>query len=141
MDWKHGQIIVIGATNISNVLDPALRRPGRFDRELSIPIPDKNSRLEILQIHTRGMPLAEEVDLEKLAEITHGFVGADLEALAREAAMAALRKILPKVDFELADIPYETLLELEVTANNFMEALKEIEPSAIREVFIEVPDV
>jgi len=141
MDWKHGQIIVIGATNISNVLDPALRRPGRFDRELSIPIPDKNSRLEILQIHTRGMPLAEEVDLEKLAEITHGFVGADLEALAREAAMAALRKILPKVDFELADIPYETLLELKVTAYNFMEALKELEPSAIREVFIEVPDV
>jgi len=122
MDWKHGQIIVIGATNISNVLDPALRRPGRFDRELSIPIPDKNSRLEILQIHTRGMPLAEEVDLEKLAEITHGFVGADLEALAREAAMAALRKILPKVDFELADIPYETLLELKVTVYNFIYA-------------------
>jgi len=138
---SRGQVIVIGATNIPNVLDPALRRPGRFDRELSIPIPDKNSRLEILQIHTRGMPLAEDVDLEKLAEITHGFVGADLEALAREAAMAALRKILPKVDFELADIPYETLLELKVTANNFMEALKEIEPSAIREVFIEVPDV
>jgi len=138
---SRGQIIVIGATNIPNVLDPALRRPGRFDRELVIPIPDKNSRLEILQIHTRGMPLAEDVDLEKLAEITHGFVGADLEALAREAAMAALRKILPKVDFELADVPYETLLELQVTANNFMEALKEIEPSAIREVFIEVPDV
>ncbi|MBU2439427.1 AAA family ATPase, partial [bacterium] len=138
---SRGQVIVIGATNIPNVLDPALRRPGRFDREISIPIPDKNSRLVILQIHTRGMPLAEDVDLEKLAEITHGFVGADLEALAREAAMAALRKILPKVDFELADIPYETLLELEVTAENFMEALKEIEPSAIREVFIEVPDV
>ncbi|MBU1428543.1 CDC48 family AAA ATPase, partial [bacterium] len=138
---SRGQVIVIGATNIPNVLDPALRRPGRFDREISIPIPDKNSRLDILQIHTRGMPLAEDVDLEKLAEITHGFVGADLEALAREAAMAALRKILPKVDFELADIPYETLLELEVTAENFMEALKEIEPSAIREVFIEVPDV
>lgn len=137
----RGQIIVIGATNIPNVLDPALRRPGRFDRELSIPIPDKNSRLEILQIHTRGMPLAEDVYLEKLAEITHGFVGADLEALAREAAMAALRNILPKVDFELADIPYETLLELQVTIDNFMEALKEIEPSAIREVFIEVPDV
>lgn len=138
---SRGQVIVIGATNIPNVLDPALRRPGRFDRELVIPIPDKNSRLEILQIHTRGMPLAEDVNVEKLAEITHGFVGADLEALAREAAMAALRKILPKVDFELADIPYETLLELEVTAENFMEALKEIEPSAIREVFIEVPDV
>ena len=138
---SRGQVIVIGATNIPNVLDPALRRPGRFDREISIPIPDKNSRLEILQIHTRGMPLAEDVDLEKLAAITHGFVGADLEALAREAAMAAIRKILPKVDFELADLPYETLLELKVTADNFMEALKEIEPSAIREVFIEVPDV
>ncbi|MBA3062668.1 MAG: CDC48 family AAA ATPase, partial [Atribacteria sp.] len=138
---SRGQVIVIGATNIPNVLDPALRRPGRFDREISIPIPDKNSRLDILQIHTRGMPLAEDVDLEKLAAITHGFVGADLEALAREAAMAAIRKILPKVDFELADLPYETLLELKVTADNFMEALKEIEPSAIREVFIEVPDV
>ena len=119
---SRGQVIVIGATNIPNVLDPALRRPGRFDREISIPIPDKNSRLEILQIHTRGMPLAEEVDLEKLAEITHGFVGADLEALAREAAMAAIRKILPKVDFELADIPYETLLELKVTVYNFIYA-------------------
>ncbi|MBU4313044.1 MAG: AAA family ATPase, partial [Candidatus Omnitrophica bacterium] len=101
---SRGQIIVIGATNIPNVLDPALRRPGRFDRELTIPIPDKNARLEILQIHTRGMPLAEDVSLEKLAEITHGFVGADLEALAREAAMVCLRKILPKVDFELAKI-------------------------------------
>ncbi len=138
---SRGRVICIGATNIPNVLDPALRRPGRFDRELTIPIPDRNSRLEILQIHTRGMPLAEEVSLEKLADITHGFVGADLEALAREAAMCSLRKILPKVDFELAEIPYETLLELQVTMDNFVEALKEIEPSAIREVFVEVPDV
>ncbi len=138
---SRGQIIVIAATNLPNIVDPALRRPGRFDREMAIPIPDKNGRLGILQIHTRGMPLAEDVSLEKLAEITHGFVGADLEALAREAAMAALRKILPKVDFELAEIPYETLLDLQVTMDNFMEALKEIEPSAIREVFIEVPDV
>ncbi|MEW6685003.1 MAG: CDC48 family AAA ATPase [Candidatus Edwardsbacteria bacterium] len=138
---SRGRVICIGATNIPDVLDPALRRPGRFDRELEIPIPDKNARLEILQIHTRGMPLSEDVSLEKLAEITHGFVGADLEALAREAAMVCLRKILPKVDFELAEIPYETLLELEVTMDNFMEALKEIEPSAIREVFIEIPDV
>ena len=138
---SRGQLICIGATNIPNVLDPALRRPGRFDRELVVPIPDKNARLEILQIHTRGMPLAEDVHLEKLAEITHGFVGADLEALARESAMSCLRKILPKVDFELAEIPYETLLELQVTIDNFMEALKEIEPSAIREVFVEVPDV
>jgi transitional endoplasmic reticulum ATPase len=138
---SRGHVIVIGATNIPNTIDPALRRPGRFDREISIPIPDKNGRLEILEIHTRGMPLAKDVDLKKLAEITHGFVGADLEALAREAAMSALRKILPKIDFGLSDIPYETLLRLEITMDNFLEAMKEIEPSAIREVFVEVPDV
>jgi transitional endoplasmic reticulum ATPase len=138
---SRGQVIVMAATNVPNIVDPALRRPGRFDREISIPIPDKNGRLEILQIHTRGMPLAEDVNLEKLAEITHGFVGADLEALAREAAMSALRKILPKINFEMADIPYETLAKLEVTMDNFQEALKEVEPSAIREVFVEVPDV
>jgi transitional endoplasmic reticulum ATPase len=138
---SRGQVIVIGATNIPNTIDPALRRPGRFDREISIPIPDKNGRLEILGIHTRGMPLAEDVSLEKLAEITHGFVGADLEALAREAAMSALRKILPKIDFEMAEIPYETLMKLEVTMDNFRDAMKEVEPSAIREFFVEVPDV
>ena len=138
---SRGQVIVIGATNIPNTLDPALRRPGRFDREISIPIPDKNGRLEILEIHTRGMPLAKDVSLEKLAEITHGFVGADLAALAREAAMASLRKILPKIDFEMADIPYEVLMKLEVTMDNFLEAMKEVEPSAIREFFVEVPDV
>ena len=138
---SRGQIIVIGATNIPNTLDPALRRPGRFDREISVPIPDKNGRLQILQIHTRGMPLAKDVSLEKLAEITHGFVGADLGALAREAAMSALRMILPNIDFEMADIPYETLLKLEVTMDNFLEAMKEVEPSAIREFFVEVPDV
>ncbi|MDI6889655.1 MAG: CDC48 family AAA ATPase [Thermodesulfovibrionales bacterium] len=138
---SRGQVVVIGATNIPNVLDPALRRPGRFDREISISIPDKNGRLEILQIHTRGMPLASDVDLEKLAEITHGFVGADLEALAREAAMITLRKIMPKIEFEADYIPYELLLELEVTMDDFMEALKEVEPSAIREVFTEIPNV
>jgi len=138
---SRGQVIVIAATNIPNVIDPALRRPGRFDREISIPIPDRNGRLEILHIYTRGMPLAEDVNVEKLADITHGFVGADLEALAREAAMSALRKILPKIDFEMADIPYETLLKLEVTMDNFLEAMKEVEPSAIREFFVEVPDV
>jgi transitional endoplasmic reticulum ATPase len=138
---SRGQVIVIGATNIPNTIDSALRRPGRFDREISIPIPDKNGRLEILEIHTRGMPLAQDVSLEKLAEITHGFVGADLEALAREAAMSALRKILPKIDFEMSDVPYETLLRLEVTMDNFLEAMKEVEPSAIRELFVEVPDV
>ena len=138
---SRGQVIVIAATNIPNVIDPALRRPGRFDREISIPIPDRNGRLEILHIHTRGMPLSEDVSVEKLADITHGFVGADLEALAREAAMSALREILPKIDFEMADIPYETLLKLEVTMDNFLEAMKEVEPSAIREFFVEVPDV
>jgi len=138
---SRGKVIVIGATNIPNVLDPALRRPGRFDREISIAIPDKNGRLEILHIHTRGMPLASDVDLERLAEITHGFVGADLEALSREAAMITLRKIMPKIEFEADYIPYELLLELEVTMDDFTEALKEVEPSAIREVFTEIPDV
>ena len=138
---SRGQVIVIGATNIPNTLDPALRRPGRFDREISVPIPDKNGRLQILQIHTRGMPLAKDVSLEKLAEITHGFVGADLEALAREAAMSTLRQILPDLDLAMADIPYETLLKLEVTMDNFADAMKEVEPSAIREFFVEVPDV
>ncbi|MBI1938983.1 MAG: CDC48 family AAA ATPase [Ignavibacteriales bacterium] len=138
---SRGQIIVIGATNIPNTIDPALRRPGRFDREISIPIPDKNGRLEILLIHTRGMPLSKDVNLEKLAEITHGFVGADLQSLAREAAMRALRNILPKIDFEMSDIPYETLMTLEVTMDDFLEAMKDVEPSAIREVFVEVPDV
>jgi len=138
---SRGHVIVIGATNLPDTIDPALRRPGRFDREISITVPDRKGRLEILQIHTRGMPLSEDVSLEKLAEITHGFVGADLEALAREAAMSALRKIIPKIDFEMADIPYETLLGLEVTMENFVEAMKEVEPSAIREFFVEVPDV
>jgi len=138
---SRGHVIVIGATNIPNVLDPALRRPGRFDREISINIPDKNGRLEILHIHTRGMPLASDVNLEKIADITHGFVGADLEALCREAAMITLRKIMPKIEFEADFIPYELLLELEVSMDDFLEALKEVEPSAIREVFTEVPDV
>jgi transitional endoplasmic reticulum ATPase len=138
---SRGEIIVIGATNIPNSLDPALRRPGRFDREIAISIPDQKGRLEILQIHTRGMPLAQDINLERLSQITHGFVGADLEALSREAAMNALRKIMPSIDFQLDEIPYETLLQLEVTMNDFSEALKEVEPSAIREVFIEVPDV
>jgi len=138
---SRGKVIVIGATNIPNSIDPALRRPGRFDREISISIPDKKGRLEILHIHTRGIPLSMDVDLERLAEITHGFVGADLEALAREAAMTALRKILPQIDFEMAEIPYELLMSLEVTMDNFLDAMKEVEPSAIREVFVEVPNV
>lgn len=138
---SRGEVIVIGATNIPNALDAALRRPGRFDREITISIPDQRGRLEILHIHTRGMPLAQDVVLERLSQITHGFVGADLEALCREAAMNALRKIMPSIDFQLDEIPYETLLQLEVTMNDFREALKEVEPSAIREVFVEVPNV
>ncbi|MBM3142936.1 MAG: CDC48 family AAA ATPase [Chloroflexi bacterium] len=138
---SRGEVVVIGATNIPNSLDTALRRPGRFDREIAISIPDQRGRLEILHIHTRGMPLAQDVGLERLSQITHGFVGADLEALCREAAMNALRKIMPSIDFQLDEIPYETLLQLEVTMNDFREALKEVEPSAIREVFVEVPDV
>lgn len=138
---SRGEVVVIGATNIPNVLDSALRRPGRFDREIAISIPDKNARLEILHIHTRGMPLASDVHLERIAEITHGFVGADVEALAREAAMITLRKIMPKIEFEADNIPYELLLELEVTMDDFLNALKEVEPSAIREVFTEIPDV
>jgi len=137
----RGDLVVIGITNIPNTLDSALRRPGRFDREISIPIPDKNGRKEILEIHTRGMPLAKDVDLEKLAEITHGFVGADLEALCREAAMSALREIMPEIEFEKEYIPYKKLLGLQVTMEHFREALKEVEPSALREVFTEIPNV
>jgi len=143
MDGLHnrGQVLVIGATNIPNTLDPALRRPGRFDREIEIGIPDANSRLEIIHVHSRGMPLASDVDLHRLAQITHGFVGADLEALCREAAMACLRTIFPNIDFAMEDIPYEQLLNLEIHMDHFLEGLKEIDPSAIREVFVEVPDV
>ncbi|MCY2930670.1 MAG: AAA family ATPase, partial [Planctomycetota bacterium] len=143
MDGLHnrGQVLVIGATNIPNTLDPALRRPGRFDREIEIGIPDARSRLEIIHVHSRGMPLASDVDLAHLAQITHGFVGADLEALCREAAMACLRTIFPNIDFAMEDIPYEQLLHLEIRMDHFLEGLKEIDPSAIREVFVEVPDV
>lgn len=138
---SRGQVIVIGATNIPNNLDQAIRRPGRFDREISIGIPNKYGRLEILQIHTRGMPLAKGVNLEKIAQFTHGFVGADLEALCREAAMHALRKIMPEIEYEMDYIPYEMLIELDVNHDDFLEAFKEVEPSAIREVFTEVPSV
>jgi len=116
---SRGQVIVIGATNIPNVLDPALRRPGRFDREIAIRAPDRKGRQEILEIHTRGMPLASDVDVDHLAAITHGFVGADLEALCREAAMICLRRILPEIDFASAHIPYETLMVLEVRMADF----------------------
>jgi len=138
---SRGNVIVIAATNLPNSLDPALRRPGRFDREISINVPDKDGRREILDIHTRGMPLAADVDLERLAAITHGFVGADLQAFCREAAMGALRRLLPDIDFSQAQIPYDKLMALEVTADDFAVALADIEPSAIREVFTEIPDV
>jgi transitional endoplasmic reticulum ATPase len=146
---SRGHVIVIAATNIPNTLDPALRRPGRFDREIAISVPDKDGRREILDIHTRGMPLAQDpaagpgqaVDLDRLAAITHGFVGADLAALCREAAMSALRRLMPDIDFAEAHIPYEKLMALEVTMDDFLAALAEVEPSAIREVFTEVPDV
>ncbi|RLE52016.1 MAG: AAA family ATPase [Candidatus Methanomethylicota archaeon] len=137
----RGDVIVIGATNRPNALDPALRRPGRFDREIEIGVPDKQGRYEILQIHTRNMPLAKDVDLKKLAEITHGFVGADLAALCREAAMKALRRYLPQIDLQQERIPEEVLEKLQVTMKDFMEAFKEITPSAMREVYIEVPNV
>jgi transitional endoplasmic reticulum ATPase len=137
----RGQIIVIGATNLPNLLDPALRRPGRFDREIVIGIPDVVARRQILEIHTRGMPLAHNVDLEGLANITHGFTGADIAALCREAAMVALRRIMPRLDFGLASIPYELLQDLQVSMDDFLTALKEVEPSALREVFLEVPNV
>ncbi len=137
---NRGHVIVIAATNIPGALDPALRRPGRFDREISIPIPDKNARLSILEIHSRGMPLNEDVSLAKLADITHGFVGADLQALCREAAMLCLRKVIPEIDFE-ANVPCETLMNLKVSMDHFIEALKEVEPSALREVFVEIPNV
>ena len=137
----RGDVIVIGATNRPNALDPALRRPGRFDREIEVGVPDTKGRYEILLVHTRNMPLAEDVDLKKLAEITHGFVGADLAALCREAAMKALRRVLPKIDLEEEQIPPEVLENLKVTMDDFMRAFREITPSALREVEIEVPNV
>ncbi|MGP8024459.1 MAG: CDC48 family AAA ATPase [Methanobacterium sp.] len=138
---ERGKVIVIGATNRPDALDPALRRPGRFDREIELRVPDRDGRNEILQIHTRGMPLADDVVLSELSNITHGFVGADLAALCREAAMNALRKILPDIDLEQQTIPQEVLENLFVTKDDFMESLKSISPSALREVFIEVPDI
>jgi len=137
----RGNVIVIAATNRPEALDPALRRPGRFDREIEIGIPDKQGRFEILQIHTRGMPLADDVDLKKLAEITHGYTGADLAALCREAAMKALRRYLPKIDLEEKRIPHEVLEQMVVTMEDFMNAYKEITPTAMREVYVETPTV
>jgi transitional endoplasmic reticulum ATPase len=138
---SRGKVVVIGATNRINAIDPALRRPGRFDREIEIGVPDRIGRLEILQIHTRGMPVANDVNLEKLADISHGFVGADLQALSKEAAMRALRRILPEIDLSSESIPGDTLKKIIVTMQDFTDVIKEMEPSAMREVFVEVPDV
>ena len=138
---SRGQVVIIAATNIPNALDPALRRPGRFDREIEIGIPDKEGRREALEIHSRGMPLAEAVDLERLAGVTHGFVGADLAALCREAAMSALRRLMPDIDFRNTEIPYDKLAALKIEAADFESALAEVEPSALREVATEISDV
>ncbi|MBU1136726.1 MAG: CDC48 family AAA ATPase [Nanoarchaeota archaeon] len=139
---SRGKVVVIGATNRPNALDPALRRPGRFDREVSINVPDKQGRLSILKIHTRSMPLEKDVDLEEIARITHGFVGADLSSLAKEAAMNVLRKILPKIKMdEEEEIPRDILENLKVTKNDFQEALKIVRPSAMREVLVETPNI
>jgi transitional endoplasmic reticulum ATPase len=138
---SRGKVVVIGATNRVNAIDPALRRPGRFDREIEIGVPDRNGRQEILQIHTRGMPLSKDVNLEKLADISHGFVGADLQSLSKEAGMRALRRILPEIDLSSESIPGNILRKIIVTMQDFTDVSKEMEPSAMREVFVEVPDV
>ncbi|MDO8622750.1 MAG: CDC48 family AAA ATPase [archaeon] len=139
---SRGKVIVIGATNRVNALDSALRRPGRFDREIEINVPDKNGRLQILKIHTRGMPLTKNVKLEELAAVTHGFVGADLESLTKESAMIVLRKFLPKIKLEADEkISQEILEKLVVSHEDFIEALKSVRPSAMREVLVETPNV
>jgi len=137
----RGNVIVIGATNRPDALDPALRRPGRFDREIEIGVPDKQARYEILQIHTRGMPLAEDVDLKKLAEMTHGYTGADIAALCRETAMKALRRYLPEINLEEERIPPSVLEKMEIRMEDFLNAYKEITPTAMREVYVEIPTV
>ncbi|MDQ3967648.1 MAG: CDC48 family AAA ATPase [Thermoproteota archaeon] len=138
---SRGKLVVIGATNRPNAIDPALRRPGRFDREIDIGIPDEQGRLDILLIHTRGMPLTEDVDLESIAKVTHGFVGADLEALSKEAAMRSLRKILPEINLEQPKIPVEILNKIKITRQDFDEALRDVQPSAMREVLVQRPNV
>jgi transitional endoplasmic reticulum ATPase len=137
----RGNVIVIGATNRPGALDPALRRPGRFDREIEIGVPDKQGRHEVLQIHTRGMPLAEDVDLKKLADMTHGYTGADVSALGRETAMKALRRYLPQINLEEERIPPSVLEKMEVKMDDFVNAYKEVTPTAMREVYIEVSTV
>ncbi len=137
----RGNIIVIGATNRPNAIDPALRRPGRFDREIEIGVPDKKGRNEIVQIHTRNMPLAEDVDIKRLSDITHGYTGADISALSREAAMKALRRYMPEINLEEERVPPEILDKMVVKEDDFLSAYTEITPTAMREVYVEVPSV
>jgi transitional endoplasmic reticulum ATPase len=139
---SRGRVVVIAATNVPHLLDPALRRPGRFDREIEIGVPSKEGRLDVLKIHTRNMPMAQDVDLKEIANVTHGFVGADLASLAKEAAMIVLRKVLPELQLEKDEaIPKETLEKLRISQKDFWDALKVVRPSAMREVLVEVPNV
>ena len=138
---SRSQLVVIGATNLPQSIDPALRRPGRFDREIVIPVPDRHGRKEILEIHSRGMPLHEDIDLADLAESTHGFVGADLAALCREAAMCSLRRFIPLVELSSESFPFDKLAGLKVCMADFTYASTEVEPSAVRELFVDVPEV
>ena len=138
---SRGKVVVIAATNRPDSIDPALRRPGRFDREIEIGIPDDEGRHEILSIHTRGMPIDENVELKKISKITHGFVGADLEVLSKEAAMRSLRRILPEIDLDEEKISTDILQKIKITDDDFKEALKEVRPSALREVQVQIPNV
>jgi AAA family ATPase, CDC48 subfamily len=138
---SRGKVVVIAATNRPDSIDPALRRPGRFDREIEIGIPDDEGRFDILSIHTRGMPINEKVNLKQISKTTHGFVGADLEALSKEAAMRSLRRILPEIDLDEEKISSEILQKIQITSDDFREALKEVSPSALREVQVQIPDV
>ena len=138
---SRGKVVVIAATNRPDSIDSALRRPGRFDREIEIGIPDDEGRFDILSIHTRGMPIDEKVDLKQIAKTTHGFVGADLEVLSKEAAMRSLRRILPEIDLDEEKISSEFLQKIQITSDDFREALKEVKPSALREVQVQIPDV
>ncbi len=137
----RGNIIVIGATNRPNAIDPALRRPGRFDREVEIGVPDKAGRYEILQIHTRNMPMAQDVELKRLSEITHGYTGADVSALSRESAMKALRRYMPEINLEEERVPPSILEKMVVQMDDFMNAYREVTPTAMREVYVEVPTI
>ena len=143
LDGMQGRdnVVVIGATNRRDAIDPALRRPGRFDRELEISVPDKNGRAEIINIHTRGMPISDDFEIEWLLDNSYGFVGADISALVRESAMKALRRYLPEIDLDEEQIPPEVLEKMEVRMSDFRQAIKEIEPSALREIYLEVPEV